>query len=49
MDIGDPAHPWPEFPDHNAGFYRSSTAVAMFQDYVRLLVGRTNRVTGRAY
>ncbi len=22
LDMGDPAHPWPEFPDHNAGFYR---------------------------
>jgi mannan endo-1,4-beta-mannosidase len=49
MDMGDPAHPWPEFPDHNADFYRSPTAVGMFQDHVRELVGRSNRVTGIAY
>jgi mannan endo-1,4-beta-mannosidase len=49
MDMGDPAHPWPEFPDHNAGFYRSQPAVAMFHAHVRQLVGRTNRVTGIAY
>ena len=49
LDMGDPAHPWPEFPDHNAGFYRSPAAVAMFHDHVRQLVGRTNRVTGVAY
>jgi len=49
LDMGDPAHPWPEFPDHNAGFYRSPAAVAMFQDHVRQLVGRTNHVTGVAY
>jgi len=49
MDMGDPVHPWPEFPDHNAGFYRSQTAVAMFHDHVRQVVGRTNHVTGTAY
>ncbi|MEI9938104.1 MAG: mannanase [Pseudomonadota bacterium] len=49
LDMGDPAHPWPEFPDHNAGFYRSQAAVAMFQDHVRQMVGRSNRVTGTAY
>ena len=49
MDMGDPAHPWPAFVDHNAGFYRSEPAVAMFHDHVRRLVGRTNQITGRAY
>jgi len=49
MDMADPAHPWPEFPDHNAAFYRSQAAVAMFHDHVRQLVGRTNRVTRIAY
>jgi mannan endo-1,4-beta-mannosidase len=49
VDMGDSAHPWPEFPDHNAGFYGSKAAVAMFDDHVRQLVGRTNRVTGVAY
>ncbi len=49
LDMGDPAHPWPAFPDHNAGFYRSQTAVAMFHDHVRKIVGRSNRLTGIAY
>lgn len=49
MNMGDPAHPWPEFPDHNAGFYRSPTAVAMFHDHVRKLVARSNQITGVAY
>jgi len=49
MNMGDPAHPWPEFPDHNAEFYRSQAALAMFRDTVRQLVGRTNRITGVPY
>jgi mannan endo-1,4-beta-mannosidase len=49
LDMADPAHPWPEFPDHNAGFYRSPAAVAMFHDHVRKVVSRTNSVTGIAY
>jgi len=49
MDMGDPRHPWPEFPDYNAAFYRSPAAVAMFHDHVRKLVGRTNRITGVTY
>jgi mannan endo-1,4-beta-mannosidase len=49
VDMNDPAHPWPEFADHNAGFYRSRTAVSLFHDYVRHVVSRTNTVTGVAY
>ncbi|HYP98433.1 MAG TPA: beta-mannosidase [Polyangiaceae bacterium] len=49
MNMGDPAHPWPEFPDHNAGFYRTPAAVAMFHEHVRKLVARSNHVTGIAY
>ena len=49
LDNGDPAHPWPEFPDHNAAFYRSPTAVALFHDYVRQIVARRNGITGVAY
>jgi mannan endo-1,4-beta-mannosidase len=49
LDMGDPAHPWPEFPDHNAGFYRSPRAVALFHDHVRRVVGRSNPITGVAY
>jgi mannan endo-1,4-beta-mannosidase len=49
VDMNDPAHPWPAFPDFVAGFYRSSAAMALFRDHVRRIVGRTNSVTGRAY
>jgi mannan endo-1,4-beta-mannosidase len=49
IDMNDPAHPWPEFPDMVAQFYGSGAAVGLYRDYVRAVVGRTNRVTGRAY
>jgi mannan endo-1,4-beta-mannosidase len=47
--MNDPAHPWPEFPNFVSRFYGSAPAVALFRDYVRALVGRTNSVTGRRY
>jgi mannan endo-1,4-beta-mannosidase len=49
LDNNDPAHPWPAFPDAAAGFYANHDAVAGFFGYVRMLVGRTNTVTGHAY
>jgi mannan endo-1,4-beta-mannosidase len=49
VDMNDPAHPWPEFPDFVAGFYRSQEAMALFRDHIRRIVGRTNSVTGTAY
>jgi len=49
LDNGDPAHPWPEFPDHNADFYASPPAVEMFREHVRRVVGRTNSVSGVEY
>jgi mannan endo-1,4-beta-mannosidase len=49
IDMGDPAHPWPEFPDMAAGFYASRPAVALYHDWIRAIVGRTNRITGTAY
>lgn len=49
IDMNDPAHPWPEFPDFSARFYSSAPAVALYRDYVRALVTRTNKVTGKAY
>jgi mannan endo-1,4-beta-mannosidase len=49
LDMNDPAHPWPEFPDFNASFYSSGKAVALYHDYVRAIVGRTNSVTGTRY
>lgn len=49
IDMNDPAHPWPAFPDFVSGFYRSSEAVALYHDHVRRIVGRVNSVTGVAY
>jgi len=49
LDMNDPAHPWPEFPDFVSQFYASPPAVAMYHDYLRAVVTRTNSVTGQAY
>lgn len=49
INMNDPAHPWPAFPDFIADFYRSEAAVGLYHDYVRAVVGRTNAVTGRRY
>jgi len=49
IDMNDPAHPWPEFPDMVSQFYSSDAAVGMYHDYVRAVVGRTNSITGRRY
>jgi mannan endo-1,4-beta-mannosidase len=49
INMNDPAHPWPEFPDLSSQFYGSPKAVALLNHYVRAVVGRTNRITGRRY
>lgn len=49
VNMNDPAHPWPEFPDMSSEFYGHAAAVKMFDDYVRAVVGRRNTVTGRLY
>jgi len=49
INMNDPAHPWPEFPDMSSGFYGSAPAVALLNDYVRAVVGRTNSITGTRY
>ncbi|HUQ70627.1 MAG TPA: hypothetical protein VM165_13945, partial [Planctomycetaceae bacterium] len=49
IDMNDPAHPWPEFPDMVSQFYSSGRAVAMYHDYVRAVVTRRNKVTGIRY
>lgn len=49
VNMNDPAHPWPEFPDFASAFYSNPKAVGLYRDYVRAVVGRTNRVTGRPY
>jgi mannan endo-1,4-beta-mannosidase len=49
INMNDPAHPWPEFPDFNAAFYNSTNAIALYHDYVRAVVSRTNSITGMRY
>ncbi|MCA8902593.1 MAG: hypothetical protein KDA53_15235 [Hyphomonas sp.] len=49
IDLGDPAHPWPEFPLFNMQFYANEEANAIYRDYVRALVTRRNTVNGRLY
>jgi len=49
VNMNDPAHPWPEFPDMSSEFYGHAAAVGMFDDYVRAVVGRRNSVTGQLY
>lgn len=49
VDMGDPAQPWPAFPDHNAAFYATAPAVEMFREHVRRMVSRVNSVTGLPY
>jgi mannan endo-1,4-beta-mannosidase len=49
INLGDPAHPWPEFADFSAQFYASPRAIALYEQYVSSLVNRTNKITGRKY
>ncbi|WP_298091730.1 mannanase [uncultured Sphingomonas sp.] len=49
IDMNDPAHPWPEFPNRNAAFYGNEQAQTLYRDYIRAVVGRTNSVTGTPY
>ncbi|GAA0299500.1 mannanase [Sphingomonas oligophenolica] len=49
INNGDPAHPWPEFPDAVAAFYHTPAAMALFRKHVHVMVGRTNSVTRVAY
>ena len=49
INLGDPAHPWPAFAEFSAGFYENDVAIALFHDYVKTLISRTNSVNGKAY
>ena len=49
IDMNDPAHPWPAFPDFASGFYESAPAMRLYHDYVRALLGRRNSVSGVDY
>ena len=49
MDMNDPAHPWPAYPDATAAFYGNPEAVALYDDHVLSIVSRTNSITGQPY
>ena len=49
INMGDPAHPWPEFADFSAQFYASGAAKQAYYNYIKMLVGRTNSISGVAY
>lgn len=49
INMGDPAHPWPEFADATAQFYANPQVVELYNAHVRAMVGRTNSVTGQPY
>jgi len=49
MDMNDPAHPWPAYPDAVSKFYANDQAKQDYWDYVRALVTRVNSVTGIPY
>ena len=49
MDMNDPAHPWPAYPDAASAFYGNDEAVALYHSHVRTIVSRTNSVTGTRY
>ena len=49
MDLGDPAHPWPQFADFSAQFYGSPKAIALYLQYVGALIARKNTVSGLLY
>jgi mannan endo-1,4-beta-mannosidase len=49
IDMNDPKHPWPEFPDFVSQFYENKEALARYETYVRSIVGRTNTITNKPY
>lgn len=49
VNLGDPAHPWPEFARFSAQFYGNELAQALFRRYLSALLQRRNSVTGRLY
>lgn len=49
VDPSSPEHPWPAFAEFASRFYADQQANALFRDYIRFLVSRTNSVNGLAY
>jgi mannan endo-1,4-beta-mannosidase len=49
MDPENPAHGWPAFMKFSARFYQNPKANALYRDFIRRIVTRTNSVNGRLY
>jgi len=49
INAADPKHPWPAYADYASRFYSDEKAVGLYHDYIRMLLGRRNSVTGMAY
>jgi mannan endo-1,4-beta-mannosidase len=49
IKMGDPAFPWPAYPDAVSAFYTDKKAMQMSHDYLRAVVTRTNTITGVRY
>lgn len=49
VNLGDPAHPWPEFAWFSARFYSNPEAQALYLHYLAALLQRHNSVTGVPY
>jgi len=49
VNLGDPAHPWPEFALFSAQFYSNEAAQALFNQYLSTLLQRRNSVNGVLY
>ena len=49
LNMNDPAHPWPAFPDMASEFYANPQATRGYFDYLATLIGRTNGFNNRRY
>lgn len=49
VDPSDAATPWPAFPIFTSQFYREPAAIALFNNYVKMMTSRVNLISGVAY
>ena len=49
VDMNDPAHPWPAYPDATSAFYSNGDAMWLYWAHVRGMVARMNSFTGVSY
>ncbi len=49
VDLDDPEKPWPAYPLFTMKFYESAPANALYRDYVKALLTRTNSITKTPY